>query len=98
MKNHLLHRNGSLSHQHVSPHLLKLIFDISFVLPVSSQSAMTCVEPQKGTNVHIKYRLPPVAGERPHPSASPRGGDRLYFSCQGNSGGAAQRSEVTGSV
>lgn len=64
---------------------------------------MTCAEPQRETNVHAKYRLPPLrgTGERPRLSVGPRRGDRLYFSrCrgegQGNSGGAAQRSEVTG--
>lgn len=77
--------------------------DVSLFFPVSSQSAMTCVEPQRETNVHFKYRLPPLRGpgERPRLSVGPRRGDRLYFSrChgegQGNSGGAAQRSEVTG--
>ncbi len=59
---------------------------------------MTCVEPQRGTNVHVKYCLPLVAGERPRLSVVPGGVDKLYFSYQGNSGGAAQRSEVMGSV
>lgn len=92
-----------MGHSFVSMFPPRFFFLYLIVLPVSSRSAMTCTEPRRGTNVHIKYRLPPMAflANVHILSVGPRRGDRLYFSrChgegQGNSGGAAQRSEVTG--
>lgn len=76
------------------------------VFPVSSQSAMTRVEPQRETNSSRERRLPPfAAGRRPRRSAGfPRDEHRLFFfffipaKVGVREAGAAQRSEVTGCV
>lgn len=91
----------------VSPHLLKLIYCLSCCFSCLISECDDLCGATEGDKCSRKYRLPPAAGQRPRPSVGfeKRGtGCSLFFfffchgEGQGNSGGAAQRSEVTGCV